>query len=148
MDHGFKMVVGRGAIPTGWTLDISLTNESAERLTVYRHSLPWIGWYSILLVAAKTDAMGTVLERSNPVDDPGTETIVIKPGETLTGQVSLVRRFPGFADAVKDREVIVFWSYQLQRLEGDPWPRTGGYVLFPEAPLEGRRLRSSGVGSA
>ncbi len=139
MERGLKMVVIRGAGPPGWTLDIALTNETAKRLTMYRHSLPWIGWYSIVLLAAKTDAIGTVLERFCPVDDPGTETIAIQPGETLTGQISLVKHFPGFADAVKHREVIVFWSYQVQPVEGDPLPRTAGYVLFPKARVEGVR---------
>ena len=133
MERGVKMVVVRGAGTPRWTLDIALTNETAQRLTMYRHSLPWIGWYSILLLAAKTDAIGTVLERSSPVDDPGTETIVIQPGETLTGNISLVGRFPDFADAVKHREVIVFWSYQLQPIEGDLPPRAAGYVIFPKA---------------
>ena len=130
MEHGVKIVVNRSAGPPAWDLEISLTNETANPLTTYSHSLPWIGWYSIIILAVKANAPGTPLERFSPVDDPTTGTIVIKPGETLTGQLSLVKQFPDFAEAIKEGDVIVFWSYQLPVIEGDAVPRTAGYVLF------------------
>jgi hypothetical protein len=130
MEPGVKIVVGRGAGPPDWGLDITLTNDTAKPLTMFQHSLPWIGWYSIIMLAVKADAPGTPLERPSPVDDPTTGTIVIQPGETLTGQLSLVKQFPDFAEAIKNRDVIVFWSYQLQTIDGDSLPRTAGYVLF------------------
>lgn len=112
-------------------LEMRLTNQSPEPITVFRHSLPWSSAYSALVVAVKTDAVGTVLDRSTPVDDPVAGTLTIQPDETLTGQIDLERRFPSLSDVLKERDVIVFWSHQLQTVDGDPLPRTGGWALLP-----------------
>jgi hypothetical protein len=133
VSSGVNIVV-KGAASPALSLDVELTNSSNEPLEVYEHSLPWVGWYSLLLIAAKTDAPGTVLEKKTPVDDPGPGTTTLQPGQTLKGSISLVDRFPGFVEAVSSRDVIVFWSYQLQPLKGPALPRTAGYVLFPKQP--------------
>ena len=118
--------------PSAQTLEVRLTNETATPITVPLHSLPWSSAYSALVIAVKTDAMGTVLDRSRPVDDPLVGTVTIQPSQTLTGQIDLNRRFPGLSDALKERDVIVFWSHQLQIGNGDPLPRTSGWVLLPK----------------
>lgn len=113
-------------------LHVTLTNRSGEPLTIYQHSLPWVGWYSILLTAVKTDALGTVVEKSLIIDDPGPGRITIKPDETLTGKIPLVSRFPDLLNALKERDVIIFWSYQLKPIDAEPFQRRGGYVLLPK----------------
>ena len=123
----------RGGISPDYHLDITLINQSAHPLTTYQYSLPWGGRYSILLIAVKTDAGGTVLDRSWPIDDPGPAIVTIKPSETLTGKILLVSRFPGFLEALKERDVVVFWSYQFQSIEGDSLSRVGGCVLFSKS---------------
>ena len=115
-----------------FNLHVTLTNRSGKPLTIYQHSLPWVGWYSILLTAVKTDALGTVIEKSLIIDDPGPGRITIKPGETLTGKIPLVSRFPDLLNALKERDVIIFWSYQLEAIDAPPFQRTGGYVLLPK----------------
>jgi hypothetical protein len=117
-----------------YALHVTLTSKSTEPVTLYEYSLPWKGWYSILLVAVKTDAQGTPIDKSFPIDDPGPARITIEPGETLTGKISLISRFPGFLEALKDWDIIVFWSYQLQPIDAAPLQRVGGYVLFPKLP--------------
>ncbi len=111
-------------------LEMRLTNQSPGPITVFRHSLPWSSAYSALVVAVEADAVGTVLDRSTPVDDPIAGALTIKPNETLTGQIDLDRRFPSLSHELKERDVIVFWSHQLQTTDGDPLPRTGGWTLL------------------
>jgi hypothetical protein len=121
------------------SLNITLINRSPESPMIYQHSLPWVGWNSMLLIAVKTDALGTALDKLSPIDDPGPATITIRPGETLTGKIPLTHRFPGFLEALKERDVIVFWSYQLQPIDAAPLERVGGYVLFPKVSKARRR---------
>jgi hypothetical protein len=116
-----------------YALNIMLTNKSAEALTIYQHALPWVGRYSMLLIAVQTDAAGTMLDKTLPVDDPGAARITIKPKETLAGKIVLVNCFPGFLEALKERDVIVFWSYQFQPIDAAPLKRVGGYVLFAKS---------------
>lgn len=123
---------GRGTLEYG--LNVTLTNRSMEPLTVYHHSLPWVGWNSILLVAVKTDAPGIVIDKSQLIDDPGPERIIIKPAETLVGHISLVSRFPDLLKALIDREVIVFWSYRFQPIDAPPLQRVSGHVLLSKLP--------------
>lgn len=106
-------------------------------MTVYEHSLPWVGHYSMLLIAAKTDAVGSILEKVSPVDDPGPTTITLQTGETSAGKIHLASRFPGLLDALKDRDVIVFWSYRFQPIDMAPLQRAAGHVLFPKLTTEG-----------
>jgi hypothetical protein len=126
----------RGESSPDYHLGVTLTNKSAESVAIYQYSLPWGGHYSILLIAAKVDAGGTVLNKSLPIDDPGPATITIKPNETLTGKISLISRFPVFLEALRDRDVIVFWSYQFQPIDAAPLQRVGGYVFFPKLTNE------------
>lgn len=129
---GISVVVRTRSAPD-WFLDAALTNETPDPLTLYRHALPWVGYYSILLVALRLDPMGSVIERSTPVDDPVTGTVTIQPAQVLTGEILLRRHFPGFAAALAERGVIVFWSCQLTPIDRAPLPQLAGAVLFPKS---------------
>ena len=129
MEREMKVAVEATGTPAH-KLEMHLTNQSPGPITVFRHSLPWSSAYSALVVAVRTDAVGTVLDRSTPVDDPVVGTLTIEPNETLTGQIDLDRRFPGLADELKKRDVIVFWSHQLRTVDGAALPRTGGWALL------------------
>jgi len=131
MERG-KQVTMEVRVTSAGTLDVRLTNETSKPITVPKHLLPWSSAYSALIVAVKTDAVGTVLDRSRPVDDPLVGTETIQPNQTLTGQIDLSRRFPGLSDALRERDVIVFWSHQFQIVDGDQLPRIGGWVLLPK----------------
>ena len=120
----------KGLSSSEYDLNVAVTNKSAEPITIYRHSLPWVGWNSILLVAVKTNVLGTVLEKRPLIDDPGPERVTIKPGEMLAGQILLTNRFPDLLKALKERDVIVFWSYQLQPIDTPPLQRISGHVLL------------------
>jgi len=79
--------------------------------------------------------MGTVLGTKAVIDDPGLSTVTIEANDTLTGEVDLEVRFPALRGALRERDVVVFWSYQFEPVDDPPGPRGGGYVLFPK---EGR----------
>lgn len=113
-------------------LRIEIVNRTVRPLKVYEHSLPWKGWQSLLLIAAKTDAVGGPLERELPVDDPGPGVVTIAPGESLRGEIALARVFPAIGEARRERDVVVFWSYQFKPIDADALPRAGGWVLFPK----------------
>lgn len=117
-----------------YNLKVTLANRSANPLTIYQHALPWVGWYSMLLIAVKTDVAGSVIEKTLPIDDPGPARTTIEPDEALEGEISLVLRFPTFLEDLKDRDILVFWSYQFKAIDDVPLPRVGGYVLIPKLP--------------
>jgi hypothetical protein len=81
-------------------------------------------------VAVKEDAVGTLLEKNTLIDDAGPSMLTIKSGETLAGKISLVERFPNFLEALEERNVIVFWSYNLQPVDASPSETAGGFVHF------------------
>lgn len=122
----------QGLSSSDYILHVKLTHRSRDILTIYQHSLPWVGWYSILLTAIKTDALGTVIEKSLIIDDPGPVRITIKPGETLTGDIPLIGRFPDLLEALRETDVIIFWSYQLKPVDAPPFQRACGYVVLPK----------------
>jgi hypothetical protein len=124
----------QGRTSPDYHLQLTLTNHTPQPLTVYEWYLPWVGTYSLILYAAKANIPGTLIDKLLPVDDPGPATTTIQPGETRTGTIQLTRRFPGFRDALRDRDVVVFWSYQLQPIGAAPLPRTGGVVVFQKSP--------------
>ena len=78
-------IVVRAVGPSRPVLAIAITNRSPEPLVVSRSGLPWTNAYSLLLTAVRADAVGTVLERSRPVDDPLVGTFTIVPGQTVSG---------------------------------------------------------------
>ena len=101
-------------------------------MEVYRASLPWATVQSLVLVAVKLDALGTVVEQRFPIDDPSAEVITLAPGQVLEGAVPLDPRFPGLAAARRKRDVMVFWTWQLETVQGASFPRSSGAVLFPK----------------
>jgi hypothetical protein len=113
-------------------LDIELIYAGERALEIYEHSLPWRGALSIILVAVHANALGTPLDKEVPIDDPTPDTLLLEPGTTYRGRISLPSRFPGFAEARRSRDVIVFWSYALQSIDGEQLPRSGGFLLFPK----------------
>lgn len=127
----------RGVLTPEARLHVTLTNRSDEKLVIFEHSLPWRGAYSMIVVAVETDPAGAPLERTLPIDDPGPGTTSIEPGETRTGDISLVQRFPNFLKTLAERDVLVFWAYRFQPLGEPPLSWTAGHVIFPRAPSSG-----------
>jgi hypothetical protein len=60
------------------------------------------------------------------------------PRQTLVGEIDLTTRFRSLRSAIKEREVVLFWSDQFDPIDGSPFPRLGGWLVIPKA---GRRQR-------
>jgi hypothetical protein len=84
----------------------------------------------MILIAVKADAVGSELDSTSLIDDPGPDTVTVEPNETLAGSISMVERFPRFLDALTEHDIVVFWSYEFQPLDAPPLGRVGGCTLF------------------
>jgi hypothetical protein len=118
------------AIKGSLSLKVTITSRTTVPIEIYRSDLPWGSFSSLLLVAATGDRIGAPLDRRNPIDDPGTSRVVLKPGEVLAGDVDLADQFPALPDALKEREVILFWSYRPRLADGGLLPRHGGWLIL------------------
>ena len=74
------------------TLFLRLANRSSSPIELYESFLPW-KWYGMLLLAAENRPAGAPLPVFQATDDPDPETITVKPGTSLTGQIDLFARF-------------------------------------------------------
>lgn len=111
-------------------LHISLAYQGAVSATAYRASLPWESVHSLLLSAIKLDAFGTPIEQVFAIDDPGSEKVTLAPGQVLAGYISLDERFPDLAKAHQERDIIIFWTYQMITIDGMVTDRSSGSVLL------------------
>jgi hypothetical protein len=116
-------------------LDMAIANKTDKPLQVQKHSLPWEGFYSLLLLPVKADALGTLIEP--PIYPCGIPPLIqvpvsIEPGATIKGRISLTKRFPALHDALRTKDVVLFWSYQLEPINSPPLQRTGGWLLLPK----------------
>lgn len=111
------------------SLQLILTNEHHEAVSLNRSLLPWRP-NAMLIVASENRGSGESLELFRPVDDPGPDMITILPGGSVTGVLHLNSRFRGFAEALKRADVVVWWMYRpygRQPLNSDPL--IGGVLL-------------------
>lgn len=113
-------------------LEVKVEYRGSAPVQVYRASLPWATVQSLVLVAVKLDALGTVIEQRVEIDDPSADVITLTPGQVLEGTVSLDDRFPALSAARRKRDVMVFWTWQLETVEGASFPRASGAVLLPQ----------------
>jgi len=81
------------------------------------------------------DPVRSRLQEVQVVDDPSPGDLVLNPGDRVSGVVDLSQRFPDLAAAVRERDVIVFWSYEFKPRGRPAFPRlTGGVILPREGP--------------
>ncbi len=124
-------------------LDLELTNTGRSDLELYTHSLPWRGWYSMVLVVTDTIPMGGPLTQPMIIDDPTVGSTTIKPGESLQGEIRLARRrvfdprdprAPHLVGMLKHRDMMLFWAYQPITVNQTRGKWVGGWLLLPKLP--------------
>lgn len=122
-------------IPTtkGYQLHIRLTSNMERPIQLYHHTLPWSMCHGIELAIIETGYGGNVLESLEPLVDPGGLVVSLSPGETLTGEVNLSALYPSLKAALRQTDVVVFWNYQPQLVDGTCLERQGGWLLLPKA---------------
>lgn len=110
---------------------VEIINRSEHPVEVYEHSLPWVGWHSMILAAVITDPVGTPIPKDLRIDDPGPTIVTIQSGEKLKGEVPLRLRFPEWSSARSQRDVILLWAYRFQPLDEPAGGWSMGSILFP-----------------
>lgn len=110
-------------------LKFEMRNLGHAPLELHESYLPWGIQTSTKLYAFKLDAEQTQLEEALYVDDPGPNTIFLQPDAVLRGEISLAWRFPSLREAIKTRDVIVFWTYLSTNAEHVRGERFGGWVV-------------------
>ena len=133
MNRHLLMEVNLAPSPKETTLEIGLTAKGAKPIRLYQDSLPWESRYSMVLIAVKANRTGDLLKKYMPVDDPGVTVVVLNPGQPMKGRIALNKRFPDLVQTLQESDVLLFWSYQLEPLDGAPLERQGGWLLIPKS---------------
>src|SRR5262249_35617243 len=113
------------------SIEFSLTNTGSSSLDMYKSDLPWGIRSSTLLIAVQLNAERSSVPEALYIDDPGPTTVTLRPGQTFTGQINLVDRFPQFLKALTETDVVVFWTYVPTRIDGTDGARFGGFIHIP-----------------
>jgi hypothetical protein len=112
-------------------LAVKLQYTGKRNIKALTSDLPWVDW-SMTLVAVEIDHDSTyVAKERNPVHDSVSGEIALKPGLVLSGEIDLRQCFPNINEVLKRRDVLLFWSYQMNVIDGKPLPRVGGWLLIP-----------------
>ena len=115
-------------------LDFTLTLKSPRTLVVPLDSLPWGTYPNLQIVAARADSIGTVLPKAvqfkEPVESPVTTIVADQP---IRGRVELAQHVEGLGEALRQSDVVVFWSYRLDVPPELSSKRTGGWLVLRKA---------------
>ena len=114
-----------------WRLQFELQYTGERPLVVSERSFPWKSPRDLLLVVTPLNAASMRLaEFDVPPQALPQAFLTLNPGDTVTGSVNLSARFPGLAAAIRESEVIVFWSHQIRSMESPPLSRLNGGVVI------------------
>src|SRR5262249_15904821 len=110
----------------GSKLQIRLTNASSTGVRLYSSDLPWATRSSMIVAAVKLPRTGETLADALAIYDPPPGEVTIAPGQTMTGEIDLAKRFQQSWRNALGRPLLVFWSYQLQSVDGRASNRVNG----------------------
>jgi hypothetical protein len=108
-------------------VDLEFVGRSPTR--IYKSDYPWGNRRSIILVVVCLDGLRTLIPELEYIDDPEPTIVTLQPGLKYHGVISLIERFPTLSSCIASRDALVFWSYQLQPIEGAPVGRLSGGVV-------------------
>ncbi len=115
-----------------WVLQFELRYTGDAPLVVDERSLPWKSSRDLILEAFQLNPAKTRLSHPEtaPRDLPRAP-LTLNPGDTLLGSVNLSARLPELSTALRESDVIVFWSNQIRSTESPAPPRLNGGVVIP-----------------
>ncbi len=113
-------------------LDLELVNKTKKSLRLREHDLPWVGAYSIILVATQDVLPPERLEPILTFDNPAVREVTLAPGQKLSGRIKLTDRFRCLQDSTKECDVIIFWYYKAESVDNVKLGRFGGWVRIPK----------------
>ncbi len=115
-----------------WRLQFELRYTGETPLVLSEASLPWKNPRDLLLVARQLNvASAPVAERESPGRNVPDAYLTLNPGDTLAGSVNLSVRLPGLGAAIRESDVLVFWSHQIRSADNPALPRLNGGVVIP-----------------
>ncbi len=115
-----------------WRLQFELSYSGEKSLLVSERSLPWKSPSDLLLVAIPLNvARSPLAAPESSGSPPPSATLTLSPGDSLSGSVNVSARFPGLAAAIRETDVMLFWSHQLRASDAPSLPRLAGGVLLP-----------------
>lgn len=114
-----------------WRMQFELQYTGDRPLALSERSLPWKSPRDLLLVATVLNSTRTRLSESEPpAPAPPSTLLTLNPGDTLAGSVNLSTRFPALAEALRESDVVVFWSHQVRSTESPSLARLNGGVVL------------------
>jgi hypothetical protein len=116
---------------TNCIIEVSVLNTGSKPLTVFQNDLPWMSRHSLFVVVVQSGPEKRLIEEHLFIDDPKAGQVTIKPGESLNGHIEISRRFPTLLESLEEKDVFLFWSYELKCLGKPLGQRTGGFLLLP-----------------
>jgi hypothetical protein len=118
---------------TNIVLEMVVRNIGSKDILFSKGYLPW-DRYAMTLILVCTDPASTPLKQQLVISDPMPgEPWRLKAGDTLKGGIDLTDRFPQLLEILKQSEVIVFWSYQLEAGGGMHYERMAGWEIIPNS---------------
>jgi hypothetical protein len=115
-----------------WVLQFELRYTGEAPIVVDERSLPWKSSRDLILEAFQLNPAKTRLSPPEmAMRDLPRAPVTLNPGDTLLGSVNLSVRLPELATALRESDVIVFWSNQIRSTENPAPPRLNGGVVIP-----------------
>lgn len=116
------------------SLAVSLRNTGSKPIRFWHSSGPWAGSQRIKLVALRLPS-GEAIENDlmAVVDNFGGE-LNLDPGKSVQYVDKLRLFYPELHDALVNdpgRDHILFWTYELETVNGQRSPRVSGWLLLP-----------------
>ncbi len=117
--------------PNGrWSMRFELSYSGEKALLISERSLPWKSPGELLLVAVPLNGGRNLSTAPQSIRSGlAAATLSLNPGDSLSGSVDVSSHFPGLAAAIRETDVMVFWSHQIP--EASALPRLAGGVLLP-----------------
>ena len=116
-----------------WLLQFELRFTGDAPLVVDERSLPWKSSRELLIEAFQLNPAGTRLAHpESRTRDLPHASLTLNPGDTVSGQVNLSARLPELAAAIRESDVVLFWSHQMRSGDSQTLPRLNGGVVIPK----------------
>jgi hypothetical protein len=96
---------------------------------------PWVGPSKIRLIGIEALTGQPIINSGSAFLDPQILDVKLTPGGSRDGKVVLDDVYLEFVGEMKkyghDRELVLFWTYQLELDDGSLSNRVGGWIDFP-----------------
>jgi hypothetical protein len=116
-----------------WLLQFELRHAGDAPLAVDERTLPWKSPRELLIEAFQLNPANTRLAHPEPrIRDLPRASLTLNPGDTVSGQVNLSARLPELAAAIRESDVVLFWSHQMRSGDSQTLPRLNGGVVIPK----------------